>query len=311
MMKVLDSLEAAEPIEAGPVAATIGVYDGVHLGHRRVIEETVRSAERIGGASAVISFDPHPLRLLSSSPPPLLTSRGQKIRLLAELGIDYCVLLPFTNRLALEEPEDFVTGRVMRAMNLRSVCVGPRFAFGRHGRGNADLLRELGARCGFDVTVVEGVRVRGRHVSSTAVRRMIAEGDLAGAALFLGRPYAVEGRVGKGKSLGRKLGVPTANLDTDGAALPPPGVYAARALWKGALRDGILNIDPAMRVELHLFDFNGDLYGEVVEVIPGERIREERKFRRVEDLAAQIRSDIEIVRRILHNRAESGSPRSP
>lgn len=308
-MRVLKTLDKKGLSGGRTVVATIGVYDGIHLGHRRVIENVIREAGRVGGDAAVITFDPHPRHVLDGAgEPPILTSLGQKLRLLSGLGLDICVVLPFTRGLAGEEAADFVVTRLLGSMTLRAVYLGPRFSFGRGKTGDAGLLQRLGKKHGFSVNVMKGVRVGGARVSSTAIRRMIACGDCEGAARLLGRPYSIEGRVKRGKALGRLLGCPTANLDTDGAALPPPGVYAAKAVKKGELLDGVLNIDSCYQVELHLIDFEGDIYGELLEVVIGDKIREERIFTRNANLAGQMRTDIEIARRMLHNMATSSVP---
>ena len=301
-MKLLRSLDASELREAGAIVLTIGTFDGVHLGHKLVVGQVVSEAKRLGYAATLITFDPHPRRLLvPEGAPPMLTSPRQKIRLLAELGLDICVVIPFTSRLARKGADDFMVRDLLAMMDLRVICVGPRFGFGRDRGGDTRRLEELGVEHGFAVRVVESLRVGGIHVSSTAIREMVERGDLRDASRLLGRPFSITGRVVKGKALGRELGIPTANLQVDGMAVPPPGVYAVRVIRAGRVHGGVLNIDWHCGVEVNIFGFRQNIYGEDVEVIFGDLVREERVFSNLAELAGQIRCDIEIAKQMLHN----------
>ncbi len=301
-MKVIKGFKDREFEDAGAVALTLGVFDGVHLGHRRIVETLISEARRLNGTAALLTFDPHPRKLLyNNNGPRLLTSMEHKIHLLAELGLDYCIVLRFDREMAQETPTDFVVKRLLGSMNLKCVCVGPRFSFGCKRSGNAELLQGLGEKYGFYVRIVEGVRIDGVHVSSTVIREMVNSGDLKKASRLLGRPYSIVGRVVEGKALGRKLGIPTANLISEGEVVPPAGVYAVAVKRDEKLYRGVLNIDLKGCVEAHLLDFNETIYGKLIEVVFGEFIRSEKKFASRDDLVRQVRCDIEIAKEILHN----------
>ena len=303
-MKVIRSLDSSELRQAPSVALTMGVFDGVHLGHRKVIETVVSEARRMGGAAALLTFHPHPRQVIEASSPLLmLTSLERRIKLLDETGLDICIILPFDRETAEEDASTFVEQRLLPMMRLRMVCIGPQFAFGARKSGNAALLRELGQVHGFAVKVVEGMTIDGVAISSTAIRDMVRNGDLKSASRFLGRPYAICGAIVKGKALGRELGIPTANVSVGGVLLPPPGVYVARICHGGRWYDGVLNVDFHGGVEAHIFSLQESLYGETIEVVVGKLLREEREFGSVEELAAQMRCDIEIAKGMRHNNA--------
>lgn len=301
---------------AGRLVLSIGVYDGVHLGHRRVLETLVREARRLRATPAVLTFDPHPRAFLGTGAPPLITALEHRIALLGAFGARLCIVLPFSPGIAAIDAADFVRGRLLAAADIAGIVVGPRFAFGRRRGGDAALLRRLGGAHGFSVSVAEGLSIGGRAVSSTAIRGLIRRGDLAGATRLLGRPYSLRGTVERGKGIGRTLGVPTANLALEGVLAPPPGVYAARVALGGRVRDGVLNVDPRGAVEVHLFDFRGNLYGRTLEVFFGGRIRAERRFDDPGALARRMQRDIAIAREMLHtdtlhrggSRARRGGP---
>jgi len=300
-MKVTRRLEVGGSRSA-PAALTIGVFDGVHLGHRKVIRTLMDEAGRLGARAVVLTFDPHPRRVLNGSEEaPLITSVKHRLRLLAGLGVPRCVLLPFDGSFARMDASDFVSGVLVRSMNLRLICVGPDFSFGSGGKGGVKLLERLGAEHGFSVKVVDDVSVDGIAVSSTAIRAYIKKGDIARASLLLGRRYSLLGTVIRGKALGRALGVPTANIAVEGELLPPAGVYTARALRAGKSLPGVLNVDWHGTVEVHIFDLDEDLYGEELEIEVGEKIREEQAFEDPGDLERRMRCDIAIARQMLHN----------
>ncbi|MCX6340623.1 MAG: riboflavin biosynthesis protein RibF [Candidatus Aureabacteria bacterium] len=301
-MKVVSGLDSGEVRNAPAVVLTMGVFDGVHLGHRRVIETLVSQSRRVRGTAALLTFHPHPRQVLGGEEPLLLlTSPEHRIRLLGGTGLDICIVLPFSRQMAGEDAAAFVVNHLVSTMDLRMICVGPQFVFGARRSGDAELLRRLGMAHGFSVEVVEGVMIGGVPVSSTAIREMVGRGDIASASRFLGRPYSICGTVVRGKALGREWGVPTANVSVEGVLVPPPGVYAARAFLGESRYDGVLNIDRRGGVEVHLFALRGSIYGEILEIVVGELIREERDFPGTEALAAQVRCDIEIARGMLHN----------
>ncbi|MDD5556836.1 MAG: riboflavin biosynthesis protein RibF [bacterium] len=304
-MNVARGLGGDAARRARSVVLAVGVFDGVHLGHRRIIGTVVREAARRGGTAALLTFDPHPLAVVGTGRAPrLLTTIEHRLLLLGRLGLDLCIVVRFDRRLAALGPGAFVERRLARSLDLAAICVGPRFRFGRRREGTTALLRGIGARRGFDVVAVGGASIGGVRVSSTAVRRMVRRGEIARASRFLGRPYSIYGTVVRGKALGRALGVPTANIDVAGELLPPAGVYtASAAAGGGAPRPGVLNIDFDGGVEVHLLGFSGDLYGERLEIAVGRLLRRERRFRSAAALARRIRCDIEIAARMLHNHA--------
>ena len=295
----------------GPVFLSIGVFDGVHVGHQAVIRRALDDAAEAGGSAVVVTFDPHPVRVLRpESAPRLLTStRHQKV-LLRRLGVRYLLIVPFDKTFAATPPETFVRQLHAAASGLREICVGHAWSFGKGRAGNLELLRELGDRLGFDEVGIPAVEVEGQIVSSTLTRAAVEAGELEKAARFLGRPFSLLGTVTEGRKLGRDLGFPTANLRAHNEQFPPNGVYAVRALLPGEreARPGVLNIgtrptvhgDAVDRVpELHLFGYEGDLYGIDVEVFFQSFIRPERRFPDVEALKAQIAEDVAEARRRL------------
>ncbi len=291
----------------GPAYLAVGVFDGVHLGHRAVIGRAVDDARREPSAAAVVvTFDPHPLRVLRpEAAPRLLTSTRHKFHFFAQLGATHCLALPFDETFATTSPEDFITALVKAARPLREICVGFNWTFGRGGAGNLDLLTRLGERHGFAVVGLPSVSVDGETVSSTLIRQAVEAGDLARAARFLGREFTILGTVVAGQRLARQLGFPTANLAAHNEQFPPNGVYAVEAEWRGGKYSGVVNLGfrPTVAapggervLELHLFDFDGDLYGEDVEVSFRAFLRPERKFGGVEELKEQIGRDVERAR---------------
>ena len=313
-MKVYENWAAVKQ-PSTPVVLAAGFFDGVHRGHQRVAARTISAAKACGGRAWVLTFDTHPLRVLNpASAPRLLTSLPHKLRALSHLGIDTCLVLPFTRRLAGLEPETFIKALHTHIPTLTEVLIGLNWHFGRGGRGGPDLLSKLGHRFGFRTTVVPPVRRGGRPVSSTRIRDAVTSGCLAEAAVMLGRPFSAWGTVVPGNHRGHGIGYPTANLDTHNEALPPEGVYAVHAVLDGraACLDGVLNLGvcPTFHphpprtpiLELHLFDFKQSLYGRNVEVFFIARLRDERPFSCTADLARQIAIDVHLARSLLNRR---------
>jgi riboflavin kinase / FMN adenylyltransferase len=280
---------------------TVGSFDGVHLGHEAVLREIARRAEAAGRASVLVTFEPHPLEVVNpQAAPPLLTTDVERREILAQLPLDYVLFLRFDRRLASLTPEEFVEQVLIERCHVRELVIGHDHGFGRGRSGDVETLRRLGAERGFDVDVVEVVDVGEQHVSSSRIRRAVAGGDLTTAARMLGRPYQVSGRVGEGERRGRLLGVPTINL-TDvppQKLLPPDGVYAVRVEWRGGHAGGMMNQGPRptfgdgrRTLEAHLFDFDGDLYGEWVRIEWVERLRDVERFASVEALQQQLERD--------------------
>jgi riboflavin kinase/FMN adenylyltransferase len=304
-MEILHAAQELEP--AGrPVCAAIGVFDGVHLGHQRVIRQTLADARPGRGLAVVITFDRHPNAVVAPDRvPPLIYSLPQKLRTIGAWGVDVTWLIPFDDAFSRQSGQAFVRGLARDFGSLHSVCVGAEFTFGHKRSGDVGLLRELGRELGFAVHGMEAVNTDGLAVSSTRIRDAIRAGDTEAASRMLGRPYALAGRVVRGDGLGRQLGFPTANLETHGLVLPPSGVYAVRALVQGRPHAAVLNIGfrptlgstvPQLQVEVHLPGFEGDLYGAELEVTFVGKLRDERKFPSLEALNAQIAQDIRAAR---------------
>jgi riboflavin kinase/FMN adenylyltransferase len=280
---------------------TVGSFDGVHLGHQAVLREIARRAGEAGRASVLVTFEPHPLEVVNpQAAPPLLTTDSERREILAQLPLDYVLFLRFDRRLAELGPEEFVDRVLLERCRMRELVIGHDHGFGRGRSGDVDTLRRMGALRGFDVDVVEVVDVGEQHVSSSRIRRAVAGGDLATAARMLGRPYQVSGRVGEGERRGRLLGVPTINLAEvpPQKLLPPDGVYAVRVEWRGGRADGMMNQGPKptfhdgrRSLEAHLFDFDGNLYGEWVRIEWVERLRDVERFASVEALQQQLARD--------------------
>jgi len=289
--------------------ATVGAFDGVHRGHRAVLAEIVRRARAQGLASLIVTFDPHPLEVVNPpAAPRLLTFPAERRELLEALGLDRIELLPFTPELARLAPEEFVR-RVLRAQfGMRELVLGYDHGFGRGRTGDVALLRQLAREDGFSVDVVEAVRDDGQPISSSLIRTAVAHGDLAAAERWLGRRYGATGVVERGAGRGRTIGVPTLNLAPPDPRklLPPDGVYAVRVNWRGASYGGMMNQGPrptfgitARALEIHLFDFAGELYGETVTVEWVRRLRDVQTFPSREALVAQIGRDAVAARQVL------------
>ncbi|MGD0017338.1 MAG: bifunctional riboflavin kinase/FAD synthetase [Verrucomicrobiia bacterium] len=287
----------------------IGVFDGVHLGHQRVIAEACADARAAGGASVVLTFDPHPMRVLhTEKAPPLLTSTPHKLRLLERLNVDICLLLTFDIPFSEQPPEQFIESLAKHTNHLREICVGTRFRFGHNRTGDVRLIKKLALVHGYLAKEIASVKLGEETISSTAVRQHVLHGRLDRATAMLGRPFSILGAVEPGDARGRQLGYPTANLNPSNEVLPPNGVYAVRALVGQESFDGVVNIgirptfeshDHRSFVELHVFDLARDLYGHDVEVSFIDKLRDERKFDSADALKRQIAADIAEARRIL------------
>jgi riboflavin kinase/FMN adenylyltransferase len=269
----------------------------------------MEDARAARGAAVALTFDPHPVRVLApDKAPPLLTSTEHKLLLFEVLGVETCLLIPFTLEFAATEPGEFLEQLHTSAKTLQTICVGHAFRFGHNREGDVRTILEFGRRRGVRVDVIPPVMDNGEVISSTTIRKAVTAGDLAKAERMLGRPFSVLGTVEAGDQVGRKLGYPTANLNPHGEILPPNGVYAVHARYGGAKLKGAVNLGlrPTIapqsverRLELHLFDFSDDLYGKSIEVFFVQKLRDEQKFDSPEALKAQIRWDETEARRIL------------
>jgi len=297
---------------------TVGTFDGVHLGHQDVLGRLVRRAAESGLRSLLVTFEPHPLELLRpDDSPPHHTAPTEKLEVLAEVGLDYVAVVPFTRALADLDAEAFVRRVLIARYRMRELLIGYDHRFGRGRSGDAETLRALGGTLGFGVEVVRPVDAGGdRPVSSTLLRRAIAAGDLATARRGLGRDYAVSGRVVPGDQRGRALGYRTLNVETPSPRklLPPEGVYAVRVQTPDGSHGGMLNLggrptfgDDRLRIEAHVFDADRDWYGAHVRVDFVARLRDVRRFEGPEALVAQLRRDEAAARRALTGADGSGN----
>jgi len=291
----------------GPLFLAIGVFDGVHLGHRAVISTSAEHAHASNGTPVVVTFDPHPEKVLRpQSAPHLLTATPHKIALIRNLGVGHLLIITFDKQFAATEPEDFVQQLVKHSKPLREICVGHQWSFGKNRRGNLALLKKLGAQFDFNVVGIPPVTVNGEVVSSTAIRRAVEAGDLKKAAEMLGREYTILGTVVRGDDLGKKIGFPTANLSAHNEQFPPNGVYVAEAKLDGGRYRGVVNLGYRPTVsssterilEIHLLDFDRDIYGKDLEVRFIRYLRPEKKFENVDALVRQIERDVQQAREV-------------
>lgn len=299
-----------EPLGWPAPAVAVGNFDGVHLGHQALAQTALARARAVSGVALALTFDPHPARVLRPErAPAALCTFEQKARLLAETGLERLAVLAFDARLAALTPEEFARRVLRDALGARLVCVGRNFRFGRERAGGVDELRGLGAVLGFELSVLDPVLLDGRPVSSTRVREALARGEVETARALAGRAPFVEGRVVAGDARGRTLGFPTANLEPWNELLPLAGVYAALCTrLPGPARPwpAVVNVGRRptfdgrdVRLEAHLLDFEGDLYGADLRVEFVARLRAERRFDGPHELVAQIRQDVAQARRVL------------
>jgi riboflavin kinase/FMN adenylyltransferase len=296
------------PADRGTVV-TVGTFDGVHRGHWAVLQEIQARARAAGRRSVLVTFHPHPLKILRpEEAPPLLTTPVEKKEILAESGLDYAVFLAFTPELARYEPRRFVEEILVGRLGVEELVIGYDHGFGRGRSGDAETLTRIGEELGFEVDVVGPVEADHQAISSSRIRRWVAEGALERARQGLGRPYSIRGVVVKGDGRGRQLGFPTANLTgfPPDKLLPPAGIYAVRGITRSGIHDGALHLGPRPTfqgappsVELHLLKFDGDLYGEEVRVDFIRHLRGVVPFDSAEALVGQMRADVAEAQRVL------------
>jgi riboflavin kinase/FMN adenylyltransferase len=299
-MEIYRSLEEVPAVSHGRAVA-VGTFDGVHLGHRRVIQAALEWARANDASASVVTFDPHPLQVLQpDDPPQLLTTSDIKADLVAGLGVDELVMIPFTEEFSRLEANTFCEDVLARTLTTRHVSVGENFRFGYGARGNAALLQD---RPEFETEIVPLVMHDGAVVSSSRIRELLAGGDVSAAADLLGAPFQLEGKVVRGDERGRDLGVPTANVAPPaGLVVPGRGIYAGRALDRAAaVSIGVrptFEDDGRILVEAHLLDFDGDLYDRTLRLAFLERLRDELRFDSADELVEQMQRDIERVRAV-------------
>jgi riboflavin kinase/FMN adenylyltransferase len=307
LMEILRTIPELSELP-GPLFLAIGVFDGVHLGHQAVISTSAEHARAANGTPVVVTFDPHPEKILRPDKAPhLLTATPHKIALIRARGVGHLLIISFDKHFAATEPEDFVQQLVQHSKPLREICVGHEWSFGRNRRGNLDLLKKLGVQFDFDVVGIPPVAVNGEIVSSTTIRRAIEAGDLEKSATMLGRYYTILGTVVHGDDLGKKIGFPTANLSAHSEQFPPNGVYFAEAKLDGVVYPGVVNLGcrPTMSsgksdriLEVYLFDFDRDIYGKDLELRFIRYLRAEKKFENVDALVRQIERDVQQAREL-------------
>jgi riboflavin kinase / FMN adenylyltransferase len=308
MMQILRSIPELSRLP-GPLFLAIGVFDGVHRGHQAVISTSAEHAQLANGTPVVVTFDPHPMKVLRPKEAPhLLSATQHKIKLIRALGVQHLLVIKFDKAFAATAPEDFVQQLVTHSKPLREICVGHEWSFGKGRRGNLTLLRKLGTQFDFEVVGIPAVKLgNGELVSSTAIRHAVEAGDLGRATEMLGREYTILGTVVRGEHLGKKLGFPTANLSAHSEQFPPNGVYFAQATLDGVVYPGVINLgyrptvssSKSERVlEIHLLDFDHDIYGKDIEVRFVRYLRPEQKFDDVDALVRQIELDVQQARKL-------------
>lgn len=285
-----------------PTVLTLGVFDGLHLGHQLIMRTVVERARALGAVPTAITFDPHPRAVLHpQSSPPLLQTLDQKVEGFGVLGIEQTIVIRFTEEFSQIRAADFLGDVVMDRLHAREVYLGRGFAFGHNREGNIELLRQVGKELGFIAGEVPEVGLRGQRVSSSKIRELLSQGNVNLARRMLGRPYGVEGRVERGKERGHVLGFPTANLRPQNRVIPANGVYVTGTLIDGQWRRSVTNVgirptfetgsEPS--VETYVMNWGGDLYGDVIRVRFLYRLRNEQKFDSLESLKTQITKDVE------------------
>lgn len=314
MLHVLESIDALSTIP-GPVSLAIGVFDGLHLGHQSVISQAINHAKAKNGSAVVVTFKPHPQRVLRPHDSPLLlTSTRHKILLLKDFGVTNLLLVPFTKQFAETSPEDFIRALHHACHPLDRICVGHEWEFGKNRAGNLTLLQSLGQELDFEVIGVPQVMMHGQSISSTRIRKLVETGQFESAAELLGRDFTILGTVEHGDHVGRTLGFPTANLTTHNEQLPPAGVYAVTATNRQFIHMGVVNIgtrptfyekETRHILELHLIDFSANLYDQDIEVTFRKFLRPEQKFNSVPELQAQIEQDVQNAKRFFHGHAHA------
>ena len=287
---------------------TIGNYDGIHLGHQKILSMVLKRAEEIGGTSMVMSFDPHPVKVLAPERNiKLLTTPEEKARLIEAMGIEVLLYVRFDKEFARMLPDDFLHDVLVEKIHVKEIIVGANYAFGKNKKGTIDLLRRRGEKYDFSVKAVRDVMVHSHIVSSSTIRSLLLKGAVPEVANFLGRAYSVEGTVIKGKGRGRSiLHIPTANISTPVEIAPKEGVYAVKVGLMGSMYNGVANIgknptfgNAEVSYEVHVFNFDGDLLGKNLRIYFIDRIRGERTFPDPASLGKQIRDDIEQAKELL------------
>ncbi len=291
----------------GGVVLTLGNFDGIHLGHQEILRTLSERAKKRGLPSVVYTFEPHPRKVVSpEKSPPLIITQEEKIALIGGFGIDYLLIASFTKEFAATHPREFVEKILAGRLGVKEVWVGHDYSFGRGREGSVEYLEEMAERLGFKVGIIPAFRKEGIVVSSSLIRRLVKEGDVKRTATFLGRPFALTGKVVRGEDRGTGLGFPTANIEVREELLPKEGVYAGFSTMEGKEYPSVINIGRAptfnrekTMVETHILDFSGIIYGKDIRVTLVDRIRDEKRFSTARELADQIEKDTIMARRLL------------
>ncbi len=283
----------------------LGVFDGVHIGHRKVIAEAVKKAEELNIKSAIVTFSCHPRYIITGAMPEMITPLDEKLELFNELGVDATVILKFNEEFAKMTADEYIKNILEGCFNVKSLSVGYNHQLGSDKKGTSDFLRQYCSEENIHLNIIPPVKINNHVVSSSVIRGFITSGDVASAQEFLGRPFKVTGTVVKGQRLGRQLGFPTANLlVNEDLILPLRGVYSGTVKVKDVLYKSVINVGrrPTIGdlekdlVEAHLLDFDRDIYGETIEVYFLERIRDEKKFDSLNELKKQIERDCQLAK---------------
>ena len=312
LMRIIERLEdIKKPFNNAVV--TIGNFDGVHIGHQSLFHEVILKAAELQGTSVAMTFDPHPLRVLTKRRTPrLITLNEQKKELIAATNLDVLIIVPFTKEFAAVSARDFVSELLVKRIGMKAIIVGKDYSFGKNREGDIHLLQALGRELDFEVILADWIKASLRNegrISSTRIRKLVAAGDIEKAQKLLGRHYQIRGTVVQGRNRGGKLlGFPTANIALQDELCPKTGIYAVTVDWEGKLFEGVANIgysptfdDHIFTVEVHILDFHEDLYGQKIKVNFLKRIRDEIKFNGIEALSNQIRNDIAVARSLFNS----------
>lgn len=306
---VRDLAEIKNPIQKAVI--TIGNFDGVHIGHQALFHTVLEKAEALQGTAVAMTFDPHPMRVLApNGHPPMITMAEQKAELIAKAGIEVLICIPFTREFAAITAREFVEDLLLRRIGMRAMVVGKDYSFGRNREGNLTVLRQWAEELGFEVMVVDwiqGANGAAQRISSTHIRELVMDGRMDEAKRMLGRNYQISGTVASGRNRGgRLLGFPTANINLQDELCPKQGIYAVTVEHGGQTYKGVANIgysptfnDHLFTVEVHILDFNRSIYNDPIRVNFIQRLRDEIKFKSIDDLAAQIHKDVAHARKIL------------
>jgi riboflavin kinase/FMN adenylyltransferase len=305
-MRIFNGLVGVEKIKK-PVI-TIGTFDGVHLGHQKIIENLVQTANEVGGESVLMTFSPHPRMVLfpDSHNLQLIQTEEEKYKKLATTGIENCIIFPFTFEFSRLSAMEFVRDILVNKLNIHTIIIGYDHQFGRNREGNISYLQEVSSIYDFQAVEIPAREIDAVNVSSTKIRRAILEGEIELANQYLGNPHILTGKVIQGNQLGRTIGFPTANIQVNDATkiIPGNGVYLVQVHYREFLLNGIMNIGvrPTVgesvenRIEIHIFDFNEDIYGQELQVLVIKKVRNEFKFDSVDQLASQIAEDVRFAR---------------